>query len=131
VHLAVFFDGEEQQIPFGIGVGPPWQVADSAVGPFVEDGTCFYWIHTHTEDGVVHIESPVRRTFTLGDFFAIWEQPLSATQVGPARGPVTVYVNGAKVAADPTQIPLTPHEQIQLDVGADVPPYVFDFRPGD
>ncbi len=35
-------------------------------------GGCFYWLHTHTEDGIIHIESPVQRTFTLGHFFAIW-----------------------------------------------------------
>jgi hypothetical protein len=131
VHLAVFFDQDEQAIPFGIGIGEPWQVENSPAGPFVVDGLCFYWIHTHTEDGVVHIESPVRRTFTLGDFFAIWEQPLSATQVGPKQGQVIAYVNGDKVTTHPEDIPLLQHAQIQLDVGADVPPYSFDFPPGD
>jgi hypothetical protein len=131
VHLAVFFNQDEQQIPLGIGIGEPWQVEDSPDGPFVVDGLCFYWIHTHTEDGVVHIESPVRRTFTLGDFFAIWEQPLSATQVGPKQGQVIAYVNGDKVTTNPEDIPLVQHAQIQLDVGADVPPYSFDFPPGD
>src|SRR5207248_10764264 len=82
IHLAVFFDQEEQQIPFGVGIGQPWEVSESDEGPFVTDGACFYWIHTPTEDGIVHIESPVRRTFTLGDFFAVWQQTLSATQVG-------------------------------------------------
>jgi hypothetical protein len=132
VHLAVFFDGAEQQIPLGIGIGQPWQVSDSAAGPFVVDGSCFYWLHTHTETGVVHIESPVRRTFTLGDFFAIWQEPLSAMQVGPAQGPVIAYVNGTRnTDPDPGNIALTQHAQIQLDVGQDVPPYVFDFPPGD
>ena len=131
VHLAVFFDQDEQLIPFGIGIGEPWQVEDSPDGPFVTDGLCFYWIHTHTEDGVVHIESPIRRTFTLGDFFAVWEQPLSATQVGPKQGQVISYVNGDKVQTAPQDIPLLQHTQIQLDVGADVPPYSFDFPDGD
>jgi hypothetical protein len=131
VHLAIFFDGQEQLIPFGVGVGQPWVVTDSSRGPFVRDGSCFYWLHTHTADGVVHIESPVRRRFTLGDFFAIWQEPLSATQVGPATGPVIVYVNGARDATDPAEITLTSHARIQLDVGQDVPPYPFDFAPGD
>ncbi|HEX8967791.1 MAG TPA: hypothetical protein VF937_07930 [Chloroflexota bacterium] len=131
VHLAIFVDGEEQQIPFGVGIGQPWQVSDSDQGPFVDDGACFYWIHTHTEDGVVHIESPVRRRFTLGDFFAIWQMALSTTQVGPAQGQVIAYVNGQRSATDPAEIPLLSHERIQLDVGTDVPPYQFDFPPGD
>jgi hypothetical protein len=132
VHLAIFIDGQEQLIPFGVGVGQPWQITDSAEGPFVSDGSCFYWIHTHTEDGVVHIESPLRRRFTLGDFFAIWQEPLSETQVGPAQGLVIVYINGTRSPpGDPSDIPLTSHERIQLDVGQDVPPYAFAFPPGD
>jgi len=131
VHLAIFVDGQEQLVPLGVGIGQPWQVEDSAEGPFVTDGSCFYWIHTHTEDGVVHIESPVRRRFTLGDFFAIWQVPLSATQVGPAQGPVITYVNGSRDDRNPSDIPLLSHERIQLNVGGDVPPYVFDFPPGD
>ena len=131
IHLAIFIDGQEAQIPFGIGIGQPWQVSNGSDGPFVEDGSCFYWMHTHTEDGVVHIESPVRRTFTLGDFFAIWQEPLSAQQVGPGKGDVIVYVNGQRENSNPADIRLTSHQRIQLDVGADVPPYSFDFRPGD
>ena len=131
LHLAVFFDGEEQQIPFGIGIAQPWQVSDSDEGPFVDDGACFYWIHTHTEDGIIHIEAPVRRSFTLGDFFAVWQQPLSATQVGPKQGQVIVYVNGQRDQTNPPDIRLLPHQRIQLDVGMDVPPYQFDFPPGD
>jgi hypothetical protein len=131
VHLAIFFDGQEQLVPFGIGIGQPWQVSDSSEGPFVTDGSCFYWIHTHTEDGVIHIEAPVRRRFTLGDFFAIWQEPLSPTQVGPGQGPVIVYVNGKRDDSDPNDIVLLPHGRIQLNVGQDVPPEPFDFPPGD
>jgi hypothetical protein len=131
IHLAIFLDGQEQQVPFGIGIAEPWQVADTRQGQFVEDGSCFYWLHTHTGDGVVHIESPVRRTFTLGDFFAVWQQPLSTTQVGPAQGPVIVYVNGTRTTIDPNQIPLTSRALIQLDVGQDVPPLPFEFAPND
>ena len=131
VHLAIFIDGQEQQIPFGIGIGQPWQVSSSGSGPFVTNGSCFYWIHTHTDDGVVHIESPVRRRFTLGDFFAVWQVALSTNQIGPAQGQVISYVNGQLSSTNPPDIPLLPHERIQLDVGGDVPPYTFDFPPGD
>ena len=131
VHLAIFIGGDEQEIPFGIGIGQPWEVADNGDGPFVLDGGCFYWLHTHTNDGVIHIESPVRRQFTLGDFFAIWQVPLSPDQVGPGRGQVITYVNGKRDSTNPTDIPLLPHEQIQLDVGGDVPPYYFEFPPND
>ena len=131
VHLAIFVDGQEQLVPLGVGIGQPWQVEDSAEGPFVTDGSCFYWIHTHTGDGVVHIESPARRRFTLGDFFAIWQLPLSASQVGPVQGQVMAYVNGQRDPTNPPDIPLLPHARIQLDIGGDVPPNQFDFPPGD
>jgi len=131
VHLAIFVDGQEQLVPFGVGIGQPWQVEDSPEGPFVTDGSCFYWLHTHTQDGVVHIESPIRRRFTLGDFFAIWQVPLSATQVGPTQGQVIAYVNGSRDDRDPVDIPLLSHERIQLNIGGDVAPYLFDFPPGD
>src|SRR5260370_8626354 len=39
--------------------------------------TCYYWLHMHTnEAGIIHIESPSARPFTLGDFFDVW--PYSA-----------------------------------------------------
>jgi len=40
------------------------------------------WLHTHAADGIIHTESPVERTYTLGDFFDIWGQPLGRHQVG-------------------------------------------------
>ena len=45
-------------------------------------GQCIYWLHTHAPDGVIHIESPTQRIYTLGNFFDEWRQPLSANQVG-------------------------------------------------
>jgi hypothetical protein len=129
-HLAIDVDGQPQIVPYGIGIGQPWQIQQSSEGPFVSGGSCFYWLHTHTQDGVIHIESPEQRTFTLGDFFAIWGQSLSSTQVGSAQGEVIAYTNGQRSSGDPNQIPLEAHELIQLDVGADTPPQPFEFPPG-
>jgi hypothetical protein len=131
VHLGVFVDGAEIVVPYGIGIGEPWQVTNTRLGPFVADGSCFYWIHTHTEDGVVHVESPIRRDFTLGDFFAIWQEPLSPTQVGSARGEVITYVNGQRISTNPADITLASRQLIQLNIGRDVPPQPFEFAPGD
>ena len=85
---------------------------------------CLYWIHTHTPDGIIHVESPLFRTFTLGNFFDIWGQPLSPTAVGPVRvkkGALRVYVDGNRYAGDPRKIELTLHADIVLEAG---PPYV-------
>jgi hypothetical protein len=115
-HLTLFVGGTARQLPYGIGITSP-KVEQTAQGAFVGGGTCFYWLHTHAADGIIHIESPVQRTFTLGNFFDIWGEPLSRTQVGPAAGKVTAFYNGQPFTGNPREIPLTAHAQIQLDVG--------------
>jgi hypothetical protein len=129
-HLAVFVDGQPRTIPEGIGIPPPRQVEQTPQGPFVDGGACYYWLHSHTRDGVIHIESPVQRTYTLGNYFDIWRQPLGPSQVGPAQGPVIAYLNGQRFSGNPRDIPLTVHALVQLDVGTDVPPRSFTFAPG-
>jgi hypothetical protein len=126
-HLQVYVDGQQRAVPAGIGIVAPLQVQPTADGPFVVGGSGIYWLHTHDASGVIHIESPVQRRFTLGELFDLWGQPLGPQQVGPARGPVTVLVNGAAVSGDPRAVILNAHDVIQLDVVALVPfqPYRF------
>jgi len=115
-HLTVFVNGTARQVPAAIGI-PGAQAQSTSAGPFVEQGTCFYWLHTHAADGIIHIESPVKRTYTLGNFFDEWGQPLTASRVGPASGHVVALYNGQVFKGDPRDIPLTAHAQIQLEVG--------------
>jgi hypothetical protein len=126
-HLAIYDNGKQKLLPYGIGIVPPYQLQQTADGPFVAGGTKYYWLHTHDETGVIHIESPVQRTYKLGEFFDVWRQPLSATQVGPVKGAVTAFVNGKKYTGDPRDIPLNAHSVIQLDLGTVTPfaPYTF------
>ena len=93
-------------------------------GPIASGGSCIYWLHTHTTDGVIHIESPSKAIYTLGDFFDEWHQPLSGTQVGTLHGPVTAFVNGKPWKKSPRAIKLLPHEDIQLEIGQPAPPLV-------
>lgn len=115
-HLTLFVNGSPRQVPAGIGI-PGAQAQNTAQGPFISSGNCFYWLHTHAADGIIHTESPVHRTFTLGNFFNIWGQPLGPGQVGPARGHVTAIYNGQVYLGNPRDIPLNAHAQIQLMVG--------------
>ena len=128
-HLAIYPNGQPQTVPLGIGIPNP-QTENTTDGPFAASGDCFYWLHTHQTDGVIHIESPSQRTYTLGDFFDIWGQKLSASQVSSDTGTVIAYVNGAPYTGDPRQIPLTAHAVIQLDVGTDVSPKPYTFANG-
>jgi len=115
-HLTVFVNGTPRQVPAGIGV-PGAKAQQTAQGAFVDTGNCFYWLHTHAADGIIHIESPVHRGYTLGEFFDEWGQPLGPGQVGPAHGHVTAIYNGQVFTGNPRDVPLTKHAQIQLEVG--------------
>jgi hypothetical protein len=115
-HLTVYVNGLARRLPGGVGIVNP-QVSQTPVGAYVGGGSCFYWLHTHAADGIIHIESPVTRSFTLGDFFDVWGQRLSGRQVGPAIGTVTAIYNGRAYQGSPRDIPLAAHAQIQLEVG--------------
>ena len=118
-HLAVYVNGGARALPAGIGIPGSITVLTSE-GPVAAGGQCIYWLHTHAPDGVIHVESPTQRVYTLGNFFDEWHQPLSARQVGGASGPVTAIVDGKPWKASPRMIRLVPHAVIQLDVGAPV-----------
>lgn len=106
-HLAIFNHGKPVGIPEDVG------------RPLM--GNCFYWLHTHTPDGIIHVESPTMRSYTLGQFFAVWGQPLSRTNVAGAKPRpgehTTVWVDGHLYSGNPAQIELTSHLDITIDVG--------------
>jgi hypothetical protein len=122
VHLQVYGDGSAHALPAGVGI--PGSVAEqTSEGPVAAGGDCIYWLHTHAPDGVIHIESPTPRIYTLGNFFDVWHQPLGANQVAGATGRVTAFVNGQPWTKDPRAIPLVPHAVIELAVGTPVPAF--------
>ena len=110
-HLSVIDHGRPVEIP--LNVGRP------------QSGACLYWVHTHTLDGVIHIESPMNRTFTLGDFFTIWGQPLTRTQAASAKADkgasLKVWVDGKPYTDDPRKIPLATHTDVVIEAGPPFP----------
>jgi hypothetical protein len=129
-HLSVFVNGAARRIPYGVGI-PGVQISQTTAGPYAAAGSCFYWLHTHAADGIIHIESPVARTYTLGNFFDVWGQKLGPQSVGPVNGPVTALYDGHLFRGNPRTIPLTKHAQIQLDIGRPlVAPALISFPPG-
>jgi hypothetical protein len=101
-HLTIFVNGVPRQIPADVGIPA---------------GRCLYWLHTHYPDGIIHIESPTHRVYTLGDFFDEWGQPLGPNQLGPYAGHVVALYNGKVYVGNPRDIPLNAHAQIQLELG--------------
>jgi hypothetical protein len=83
--LSIVANGERQEIPTEVGITP----------------TCMKAVHTHTPDGVIHIETGAPRDFTLSDFFAVWEKPFSKDQVldfkADASHRIRMTVNGQEV----------------------------------
>ena len=94
---------------------------------------CYYWLHMHTnEAGIIHIESPSDRTFTLGDFFDVWSdwghapQLLDSTHVGTltlnGSQKLAVYVDlrdgkgAAPYSGNPRGIVLQNHEVVTLEI---------------
>lgn len=122
-HLAVFDNGRLYALPAGVGI-PGSQAAQTQYGPVAEGGQCYFWLHTHTSDGVIHIESPLRAIFTLGDFFDVWRQPLTGERIASLHGKVSAFVNGKPWRKSPRAIPLLPHAVIQLEIGEPIPPLV-------
>jgi hypothetical protein len=110
-HLTLLDHGRPVPIPEDVGQRPARR--------------CLYWVHTHTPDGIIHIEAPAKRTFTLGDFFMIWGQPLSRTRASMAKAgkgtSLKVWVNGKPYMGDPRVIPLVAHTDIWIEAGPPFP----------
>jgi hypothetical protein len=120
-HLIIFVNGQPRPIPLGTGMVPPALVEQVTGGDYATGSqTCLYWLHVHAQDGVLHIESPTPKTYVLAQFFGVWHQALSATQIGPYKGAVTATVDGKPWPGDPVQIPLYEHTQIVLNLGGPI-----------
>jgi hypothetical protein len=104
-HLDISTNGKGFVVPSNIGIIP---------------GNCIYWLHTHDDTGIIHIESPDDRTFTLGQFFQIWGETFSNNQIFnnlvDDNNTLSVYVNGKKVDSktDYRKIPLNEHDEIAI-----------------
>ena len=127
VHLSIFNNGQQIAIPRGIGMKNPDH------NNFIYHQTCLYFLHTHDETGIIHMEPKVGNgSFTLGNVFDIWGEPLNATSVAGFTGPQLVIVNGQTYTGDPNQIQLAPFMQITIEVGTPLagPPPTYLFPVG-
>lgn len=120
-HLDVVIDGSGYPVPAGIGI--------DAHGRFIAP------LHTHDYSGIMHVESPTIRKFTLGEFFDVWGLRLSSKCLGGycAKGPkrVWVFLNGKLVLGNPRAIALRKHQEIVVAYGtyASIPKPIPPFYP--
>lgn len=100
-HVSMYIDGQNIPLPAQIGI----------------TNTCFYWLHTHDTSGIIHIESPIETTFTLGTFLKLWRHEFSQlqyqNQLSSTEG-WKVYIDGKPYTGDFNTIALKPHTLITL-----------------
>lgn len=127
-HLDVVVNGKKVQVPPYIGmVATAHKIAGLAP------------LHTHLDDGIIHIENSVPAKFVLGQFFIEWGVRLSSTCLGPycsgGGNELAVFVNGSRYDGDPTQVVLAKHQEIAIEFGptGKLPkaPSSYDFPSGD
>jgi hypothetical protein len=120
-HLDIFVNGKRVVVPANIGI---------------YDGQFLTELHTHDASGVMHVESPTRRQFDLGQFFGVWGVRLNSDCVGGycrQVTPWTVYVNGRQYSGDPAALVLKPHQEIAFVIGTPPKniPRSYKFPPGE
>jgi len=107
-HLDVYVDGKQVTVPAEIGI----DLNKQQISP----------LHTHDTSGVVHIESPVKADFTLGEFMTEWNVPITKDSLGPLKTgggkELHVYVNGKEQSGDPAALKLAAHDEIAVVYGS-------------
>jgi len=106
--LNIVIRGQQVPVPAGIGIDPVTGAMSA--------------LHTHTPDGVIHVEADVAgERFTLGQLFTQWDVELTEAQVGDVKARdeegVAVDVNGQTYEGDPTDVPLQAEQTITVSLG--------------
>ena len=109
-HIDIYIHGQHVAVPAQIGI-----VISSP------SSILYAPIHTHTPDGIIHVESPTQREFSLGEFFDVWGVLLTSTCIGGSCNTgnerLQVFANGKVVTGDPRQVKLLEHEEIVVTFG--------------
>ncbi len=106
-HLDVLVNGKPVSVPADIGIDQQAQ----QISP----------LHTHETNGVIHIESPVKAGFSLGQFMTEWNVALTKDSIGGLKtadgNEFRAYVNGKEYPGNPAAIEFRQHDQIALVYG--------------
>jgi hypothetical protein len=124
-HLDVRVNGQPVEVPAYIGIDP----ARGSLSP----------LHTHDTGGVIHVESPIKRQFTLGELFSEWGVSLTADNIGALHtnngNALRVYINGKLHTGNPAAVTMNAHDEIALTYGPPQPheslPTSYTFPQGE
>lgn len=132
--LGVYYNGTLMALPAGVGMENPQAPSNG----FVNVASCFYYLHTHDQSGLIHVEDPnpnnlpiTASMYTLKTFLDVWGISADANHFGPFQGSVRVFTSGASArtsstvsasnltyyGSDPNSVPLYSHEVIFVEVG--------------
>ena len=103
-HLDIIVNGQSITIPAGIGIGSTF------ISP----------LHIHDTSNILHVESPVQKDFTLGQFFDEWGVDFNnnciATNCADDTHKLVMFVNGNPVT-DLRGYVLKSHDEIYIWYG--------------
>lgn len=96
-------------IPKGIGIVP---------------NECIFWLHTHDDSGIIHVESPYETSFTLGQFLQVWKSFDNSSLIndilqGDIQADASILLENSSIVEDSTDtvnIPLENMAIITLDL---------------
>jgi hypothetical protein len=120
-NLQIFIHGKQQPVPADIGIS---------------DSGAIQSLHTHSDPGVVHVESSESREFTLGEFFGVWGVRFTPSCLGGYCNDDTnhlqVFVDGEEVTDSLQDVQLDDQTVIVVTYGTadqlpDPIPSTFDF----
>ncbi len=113
-HLDTFVNGQHVTVPQFVGI---------------EDNKCLYWLHTHDNSGVIHIEAPKQQNFTLSQFIDVWKTTGSSP---PPSGDPIIFVNGQEVSTNLANTQLNSHDEVAIVYGQTPPniPSFYQFPEG-
>jgi hypothetical protein len=135
-HLTLYDQGRPVVVPQYVGI--PFSTSIDT-----PDQYCFYWLHTHATSGVIHVESPTPRLYTLGQFFDIWSHTAQVDaqggldvhlddsfvrdlKVAKPRS-IHVYNGGTLLGSDYPDVTLTDHKVITVEIGTPLKPPTTSF----
>jgi hypothetical protein len=119
-HVDVYVNGKKVIVPAGIGI-----YANSWLTE----------VHTHDTRGVIHIEAPSNKGYTLGQFFGEWGVKLTKDCLGRYCGAKSFHwwLDGKPQTGDPALVALKPHHEVAIAYGTPptVVPKSYKFQAGE
>lgn len=96
--LRIVIKGKEYPIPASIGVKAARHVARGRRGSSLVTDLESEPLHTHADDGVIHVEPKTLKDYSLGEFFKTWEKTFDRNCIleycNNSTHVVKMFVNG-------------------------------------